>query len=205
MEREKTAWKKAAEFHGHVCVGLTIGYKVAQIALKALEETRAPDEELIAVVENDACGIDAIMVLTGCTPGKGNLIYKDTGKQVYTFGSRHSNRAIRIAVNGDIFERSPEDRELQRKVIYGTASDEERAEFEKKREQNMTDLFNMPADVFAKVTEVEFTLPGKARLFNSIKCSACGEYAMEPRTRNQGGQVVCLDCFEDYTRTVIIK
>ena len=205
MCTEKSDWERAAEFHGHVCVGLTIGYKVAKMALKALEERRAPDEELICVVENDACGIDAIMVLTGCTPGKGNLIYKDTGKQVYTFGSRNSNKAIRIAVNGDIFQRGPADRELQRKVIERVATEEERAEFEKKREQNMTDLFNMPDEVFATITEVDFSLPGKARLFNSLKCSVCGEYAMEPRTRNQAGQVVCLDCFEDYTRTVKIN
>ena len=205
MHLEKRDWKKAAEFHGHICVGLTIGYRVAQIALAALREKRAADEELIAIVENDACGIDAIMVLTGCTPGKGNLIFRDTGKNVYTFGSRGSQKAIRISVNGDIFQRNPEMRALQRKVIEGSATAAERAEFEEHRDRQMEELFNMPEDKFATITEVDFNLPGKARLFNSLECNSCGEYAMEPRTRNQNGAVVCLDCFEEYSRTIKVE
>ena len=202
MHFEKEDWQRAAEFHGHICVGLTIGYRVAQIALAALREKRAADEEIIAIVENDACGIDAIMVLTGCTPGKGNLIFRDTGKNVYTFGSRGSKKAIRISVNGDILQSSPEARALQRKVIQRNATAAEKAEFEKHRDRQMEELFKMPEERFATITEVDFNLPGKARLFPSVKCSSCGEYAMEPRTRNQNGAVVCLDCFEDYTRTI---
>lgn len=202
MCREKTDWERAAEFHGHVCVGLTIGYRVARIALAALQERRAADEEMIAIVENDACGIDAIMVLTGCTPGKGNLIFRDTGKQVYTFGSRNSRRAIRISVNGEIMQSSPAMRALQRKVIERSATEAERAEFERLRDRRMEELMEMPEEEFAAIREVEFAVPGKARLFSSLKCSCCGEYAMEPRTRNQNGEIVCLDCFEDYSRTM---
>lgn len=71
---EKSSWEKAVEFHGHTCPGLTIGYRVAEIAMGELETIRSVDEELIAIVENDACGVDAIQVLTGCSLGKGNLI-----------------------------------------------------------------------------------------------------------------------------------
>lgn len=197
-------WKRAAAFHGHICIGLTIGYRVAKMALAALQERRAPDEELIAIVENDACGIDAIMVLTGCTPGKGNLIFRDTGKNVYTFGSRNSKRAVRISVRGDILRSGPEMRALQRKVIERSATAAERAEYEKLRDEKMVELYNMPEEQFAEIKEVDFAVPGKARLFSSLKCSCCGEYAMEPRTRNQNGEIVCLDCFEDYTRTIKI-
>lgn len=202
MFREEAEWKRAAAFHGHICIGLTIGYRVAQMALAALREKRAPDEEIIAIVENDACGIDAIMVLTGCTPGKGNLIFRDTGKNVYTFGSRNSKRAIRISVNGNILRSSPAERALQRKVIERSATAEERAEYERQRDRKMGELYNMPEEQFASVREVGFAVPGKARLFSSVKCSRCGEYAMEPRTRNQNGEIVCLDCFEDYSRTI---
>lgn len=197
-------WKRAAAFHGHICIGLTIGYRVAKMALAALQEKRAPDEEMIAVVENDACGIDAIMVLTGCTPGKGNLIFRDTGKNVYTFGSRNSERAVRISVRGDILRSGPGMRALQRKVIERSATAAERAEYEKLRDEKMVELYNMPEEQFAEIKEVDFAVPGKARLFSSLKCSCCGEYAMEPRTRNQNGKIVCLDCFDDYTRTIKI-
>jgi formylmethanofuran dehydrogenase subunit E len=198
----KASWEKVVEFHGHACPGLAVGYRVAEIALANLQEKRAADEELIAVVENDACGIDAIMVLTGCTLGKGNLIFKDIGKQVYTFGSRGSDKALRISVNGEILHGNPEMRELFQKVIEGSATAEERAQSNKLREQKMENILSMQADEFAMVKEVAFKLPEKARLFSSLKCACCEEYAMEPRTRNQDGKVVCLDCFENYSRTM---
>ncbi len=202
MSMEKASWEKAVEFHGHLCPGLAIGYRVAGIAMENLREKRAADEEMIAIVENDACGIDAIMVLTGCTLGKGNLIFKDTGKQVYTFGSRGSKKAIRISVNREILQGDPETKELQKKIIAGTASKEEKENDKKQRLQRMNDILNMPADKFATVKEIDFSMPEKARLFLSLKCEVCGEYAMEPRTRNQNGKVVCLDCFNDYSRTI---
>lgn len=202
MCMEKTSWEKAVEFHGHVCPGLAIGYRVAGIALDYLREGRAEDEEMVAVVENDACGVDAIMVMTRCTLGKGNLIFKDTGKQVYTFGSRHSQKAVRISVNGEIGQRNPETRELFQKVMEGSATPAEKAEYDTLRRQRIDEILKMPAEKFATVKEVGFHLPGKARLFPSVKCASCGEYAMEPRTRNQNGKVVCLDCFEDYSRVI---
>lgn len=199
---EKTPWEKAVEFHGHACPGLAIGYRVAEIALNKLRESKAIDEEMIAIVENDACGIDAIMVMIGCTLGKGNLIFKDTGKQVYTFGSRSSKKAIRISVNGKMLQGSSEMRELHKKVMDGSATTAERAECDKHRQQRMDSIMSMPAEQFATVKEVDYLVPGRARLFSSLECACCGEYAMEPRTRNQNGKVVCLDCFNDYFRTI---
>jgi formylmethanofuran dehydrogenase subunit E len=68
-----------AEFHGHTCPGLAIGYRVSRYALEALGG-RSEDEELVAVVENDSCAVDAVQVMTGCTFGKGNLIFHDYGR-----------------------------------------------------------------------------------------------------------------------------
>ena len=47
-------------FHGHECPGLAIGYRMACSAMEALKSIRAEDEELVAIVENDACGVDAL-------------------------------------------------------------------------------------------------------------------------------------------------
>ncbi|MBF7082943.1 TraR/DksA C4-type zinc finger protein [Desulfallas sp. Bu1-1] len=201
MCMEKTPWEKAIEFHGHSCPGLAIGYRVSEIALKRLSEMRSPDEELVAIVENDACGVDAVMLITGCTLGKGNLIYRDLGKQVYTFGSRNGNRALRIAVNGEILHRpDPELAELRQKVFGGTASQEEKARFQAAQARRIEEILHMPEEKFCKVEEIDFTFPSKARIFPSVKCSRCGELVMEPRARVRDGKFVCLDCFEDYSR-----
>lgn len=197
MCMQKSPWEKTVEFHGHVCPGLAIGYRVAEIALKGLSELRSPDEELVAVVENDACGVDAIMVLTGCTLGKGNLIYRDLGKQVYTFGSRNGNRALRISV---IIRPDPEMKELLKKVFGGTATQEEKERFELARSKRVEEILHMPADDFCKVEEIDFNFPSKAKIFPSVQCSSCGESVMEPRARVRDGEIVCLDCFEEYSR-----
>ena len=90
-------FKKCLDFHGHLCPGLSIGYRAAKVGLEWLAENRSADEELVAIVENDACGCDAIQVMTGCTFGKGNFIFKDHGKQVFTFFGRKSGKTLRKA------------------------------------------------------------------------------------------------------------
>lgn len=201
MCMEKTPWERAVEFHGHSCPGLAIGFRVAGIALKELREIRAVDEELVAVVENDACGVDAIMLLTGCTLGKGNLLYRDFGKQVYTFGSRNSNRALRISVNGAILHKQvPAIAELRKKVFGGIATMEEKEKFYEFQASRTDQILNMPEEDFCITEEINFKMPGKARIFDSVECGSCGEYVMESRARVKDGQFVCMPCAENYTR-----
>ncbi|MFP4056623.1 MAG: FmdE family protein [Candidatus Brocadiia bacterium] len=89
--------QRIVKFHGHFCGGITIGYRAAKAALQRLGARRAEDEEVVAIVENDSCAVDAVQVLTGCTFGKGNLFFRDHGKHVYTFALRPSGRAVRIS------------------------------------------------------------------------------------------------------------
>ena len=72
------------QFHGHFCPGLAIGVRAAELALREIGP-RAADEEIVAIVESDMCGVDAIQFMTGCTFGKGNLIHLDYGKNAFTF------------------------------------------------------------------------------------------------------------------------
>lgn len=46
-----------------------MGYRAGKAAMTWLGERRAPDEEVVAIVETDACGSDAIQVLSGFTSG----------------------------------------------------------------------------------------------------------------------------------------
>ena len=74
-EEKKELWEQCAKFHGHVCGGLTIGYKAALYAMELLELGFSEDEEVVCISENDACGVDAIQVVLGCSIGKGNLLF----------------------------------------------------------------------------------------------------------------------------------
>jgi len=90
------------KFHGHSCPGLAIGIRAAEIALREIGPHSA-DEEVVAIVETDMCGVDAIQYLTGCTFGKGNLIHLDHGKNAFTFIRRSDGKALRIVTRPDAF------------------------------------------------------------------------------------------------------
>jgi formylmethanofuran dehydrogenase subunit E len=85
-------FKQCEAFHGHVCPGLSIGYRAAKAAMTWLAEKRSEDEEVVAIVETDACSADAVQVLTGCTFGKGNFIFRDYGKMALTLLSRKTGQ-----------------------------------------------------------------------------------------------------------------
>lgn len=201
MCKELTPWEKCVEFHGHICPGLSIGFKAAVIALNQLGVSRAGDEELVTIVENDACGVDAVQVLTGCTIGKGNLIYRDYGKQVYTIGNRKTGEAVRVAIKPDIMGRDPEHRKLMDLVMRGEATAEVYEHFREKHLENSQRILELADEEFCKVEKVELAFPKKARIFDTVICQECGEGAMEPRVRVKDGKMVCLACSgEEYTR-----
>jgi len=108
-------FKNSIQLHGHACIGLAVGYVAAMTAMERLGLQRAQDEELIAIAECDACGVDAIQAVLGCTLGKGNLIYRDHGKNVFTVIDRRKNDAMRIALNVDLFARTDDSRLLWKK------------------------------------------------------------------------------------------
>jgi formylmethanofuran dehydrogenase subunit E len=178
MCMEKTDWERAVEFHGHVCPGLAIGFRAAQLALERLGAGRAADEEMVAIVENDACGVDAVQVLTGCTFGKGNLIFRDFGKHVYTFIHRTTQRAVRVAVPTGAFHRPD--------------TGDRTAEW---RERQVQSILASGEDAF-DIREVVCTPPPRAKRLPSVTCYRCGESVMETRARVRDGKTVCIPCRE---------
>jgi formylmethanofuran dehydrogenase subunit E len=183
MDKMPDLLAQAIAFHGHYCPGLTIGYRAALIALRELGVERAQDEELVAICETDACSVDAVQSLTGCTLGKGNLILRDWGKQVFTFGRRNDGKMLRVALRYGLVPESPDQTPEQRRQKM----------FE--RLQNGTD------EELYDIRWVESPLPGKARIFKSVRCAQCGEGVMEARAHLRDGQPVCPECYgQVYTR-----
>jgi formylmethanofuran dehydrogenase subunit E len=187
-------FKKAAEFHGHVCPGLAMGYRVAKYANE--HYPRSKDEELVAIVENKSCSVDAIQNVLGCTFGKGNLIAKDFGKQVFTFYSRDQNKAMRVYFKGTVFEGLDK---FRQKSATGELSEKERQEFAAMREQAIQKILTAPDEDLLSVTEVDIPAPEKARIYPTLRCQECGEGFMEVLGRMADGKVVCKSCHEKMT------
>lgn len=187
------------DFHGHWCPGLAIGIRAAEWALK--EIGRAGDEDIVAVVETDMCGVDAIQFLTGCTFGKGNLIHLDYGKNAFSFYRRGDGKAMRLVTRPDIYE---DDRKelmaLQAKKQKQELTAEEETRWRQIRESMSDRVMSAPLDTLFTLKAPAGPVPGKARILSSLVCDACREAVMESRTRRFQGKILCIPCFEDLAR-----
>lgn len=188
-------FKKCLDFHGHLCPGLSLGYQAAMAGMDWLSARRAEDEEVVTIVETDACGCDAIQVITGCTFGKGNFIYRDYGKHVFTFFSRQTGNGVRIARKADKQDPiDPEHRALMAKLRQGTATDEERAQFRAKHEKASRKVLDMRPDELFSISAITIPIPAKARIEPSINCALCGEPTMSTKMEDKDGQKICRGC-----------
>lgn len=167
-------YEEIVQFHGHECPGLAIGYRMAAAAMEKLASIRSADEELVAIVENDACGVDAVQCLTGCTFGKGNLLFRDYGKQVFTVFSRSSRQGVRVLFHGRGIP----------------------AEVRGDRSAMKDWILAAPVEALLTVTPVAVEEHEPARIRKSVPCELCGEAVMETRIRERGGRTVCIPCSE---------
>jgi formylmethanofuran dehydrogenase subunit E len=187
--------EQVVDFHGHWCPGLAIGMRAGEYALR--EMGRAEDEEIVAVVETDMCGVDAIQMLTGCTFGKGNLLHRDHGKMAFSFFRRADGRGVRL-----VFEPSRlmnEDEafaELNNRWLKGELDQAEEEKLMRLREERGRAIMSAPLDDLFSVKEPEFPMPRAARVLRSLVCEQCGEGTMESRTRRLEGRTLCIPCFE---------
>ncbi|MGN1140721.1 MAG: FmdE family protein [Oliverpabstia sp.] len=174
MDENKVLWKKCVEFHGHECGGLTIGYKAALYAMKLIDITFSDDEDVVCISENDACGVDAIQVILGCSVGKGNLLFHMTGKQAFSFYNRTNGKAVRL-----VMKKKPE----------GMT-----------REESFTYYQETEPEVMFEVKEAIIKVPERARIFRSVVCECCGEVTAEEYVHLQEGKKLCPDCYKEYRR-----
>lgn len=163
--------QKVIDFHGHLCPGVLIGYRASLICQRRLGSSRPVDEELVATVYTDSCAADAVQVMTGCTFGKGNLIFRDFGKHVFLFSRRGEAQSLRIALR------------------YGVLD---------KDATKM--LLDLPDGKLYKISRVKVEVPPLARIYPTIQCSVCGEGVMEPKVRVKDGKFVCLECADSKHR-----
>ncbi len=173
----KALWEKCVEFHGHECGGLTIGYKAVLYASELLdikELSPKSDEQIVCIAENDACGVDAIQALMGCSIGKGNLLFHITGKQAFSFYNRKNGKSVRL-----VLKKRPENMT---------------------REESFSYYQSLNGDKMFDVKDVNIKLPEEARIFESYDCDECGETTGENWIRLAGDKKLCIDCYKKYNR-----
>ncbi len=185
--------RDAIQFHGHLCPGLSLGFRVAKAALRELNAARPNDEELVCIVENDSCAVDAIQFITGCTFGKGNLIFRDYGKHVYTFFNRRTGQGIRISEDYRGFEGGERFPALKKRQEAG---EDVSAEMQAYKMEKAAAILHAGEKELMTITPLASDPPREARIRGSVRCAICGEKFMESRGRVKNGKIVCIPCFE---------
>ena len=145
---EKQLWEKAVAFHGHVCGGLMIGYKASLYAIELLGLTFSDGEQVVCVAENDACGVDAVQAVLGCSVGKGNLLFHMRGKQAFSFYCRGTGQSVRLVLR-------PKPGRMTREESFAYYEAHE------------------PRELFDR-KETAVALPEPARIFDSFVCDEIG-------------------------------
>ena len=168
----KELMEKAARFHGHICSGLAIGVLAAKYVLDN-GFNYSPNEEVVAVVENDNCSIDALQALLGTTYGKGNLIHQDYGKLNFYFYNRETEKAFKLSFKNTVF------------------SDKKKTKHERVKK-----LLSLKPDKVFNIYEIEFNPPGLAQIEESIPCDICGENTMNSRLMFYNNNSMCIPCYK---------
>ena len=192
---------KTAEIHGHYCPGSAFGVMATLMGLELLGGgTSEGMEDLMAVVEINACFADGVQAVSGCTLGNNALVFRDLGKMAVTFALRERETGVRVRIKGHI--RDHVDRvfpaffPLMEKVIRdraGTPQDE-KAFREKGREAAFA-LIQQPLDTYFEARTIVPVLPPYAPIVSSLICPGCREAVMATKTIQAGEKKgYCLSC-----------
>jgi formylmethanofuran dehydrogenase subunit E len=191
VNREQS-YHDVIRFHGHECPGVAFGVRVAEAVLDRLG---SPDGGLVGVTETDACAVDALQVLTGCTMGKRTLIHQDNGRNVFTFWDRDSGKGVRVrALAGGVVYRTPELWELSDRIGEGTATEQEQARFAALQDERITRLLDLPEGEFMAVEEVDAPVPAPKHVAQVDLCAECGEPTSVETLHDHRGRMLCPPC-----------
>jgi formylmethanofuran dehydrogenase subunit E len=192
-----TAYQDVARFHGHECPGMSIGLRVAELAVERLGR-HSPDNELVATTETDACAVDAIQVLTGCTFGKRNLLHVANGKDIFSFWRRSDGAGLRVSARaGSDAYRDERTWALAKLIENGTATDSDRSLFAELQAARIQRILAAPAEEILVVEELESEVPDRHPLRPSAPCEGCGDMTSTDILHNHRGRMLCPPCHLD--------
>ncbi len=189
--------KRIADFHGHICPELTIGYKACQLASKLLGKERFFRDHLVIVSYNITSSLDAIQMITGCTLGNGRLHIEDWGKHRYIFVTRKTREALRLELSpgSPLEENDPIMEKLEIKLTSGKANLDEIALYQVKVDNITRKLINTPPEslftwnFFKLKGDIDYPVPTRVK-----RCGICGEPTIKYALLKAGEKYICRRC-----------
>lgn len=184
--------KRIADFHGHLCPELVIGYRAALYAQKRLLLNLVDTSGLRVIAENTSSAVDAIQQLTGCTFGNGRLVALDYGKHAYTF-LPSAGTGLRLTLNGAGLP-AADFIALEARLQGPQVTLRDTAAYQARLDERIVTLLRLDADALfdshPALAEWIAPLPASAL----IPCRRCGELVAPPRLVETAGGVLCQPC-----------
>ena len=203
-----TCLVKTAEIHGHFCPGSALGVMASLYGLHMLGDdgTNADGimENLLAIVEINACFSDGIQAVSGCTLGNNALIYLDLGRHAVTFAIRGRERGIRVRVlpafKNCISEAVPGFYPLMEKVILNReGTPEDLLHFREMGREAAFALIQLPFETFLTAQVVVPDVPPYAPISSTVVCPGCSEQIMATKIQKTGPHKgSCFMCSGEY-------
>ncbi len=187
-------FKDAVAFHQHLCLDIAIGYRAAKVLVSEMGDQLKNMKEVVALVGNETCAVDAIQEITGCTFGKRNLILTHIGKPVYILQNTATGTAVRAYCKyWDTFDHS-QLRALRKETKRPDASPEAKAALQKKTEEIIDAILAAPDSALFSISEVSLPPPPKSGKYQAEPCDQCHEHVDIALLKDKGGKRLCTEC-----------
>lgn len=185
--------KMAADFHGHLCPDLVIGYRACRHALAGLGAELSWSPRSWVVAENSTSALDAVQKLTRCTLGNGRLLVRDLGKHCYTFANGEG-RGLRLILRSQSLNPDGELASLELRVAAGEATLDETARYQALLNSRVSALLQVPASALFDCRRVVVTRPSEPATSVLTPCDLCGEPVIVSHLTEVGGRRLCRPC-----------
>jgi formylmethanofuran dehydrogenase subunit E len=192
--------------HGHFCPGSALGVMASVYGLNMLRKEGVKMdgmEELIAIVETNACFSDGVQMVSGCTFGNNALIYRDLGKHAVTFAIRGKETGVRVRVlpyfRTYLKREVPEFFALVEKLTDNTVwSATKQKIYREKGWEAACALIKLPFKEILFAEKIPVQLPDYAPIVKTAICTSCGEEVISTRIIAKGeSSGLCLRCSKE--------
>lgn len=191
---DNAEFNEVVDFHGCYCLDIAMGYRVAKALTREMGSDMENMKAVFAQAGTSTCAIDAIQKLTGCTFGKRNLIFTDTGKPVFVLQNTETGKAVRAYCHyWDHFDHG-ELRQKRKEAKSPGATPQQRQAFEEMLDDEVAEILHLPEDKLFKITQVTLESPPKSSKYISEPCSICGEYTNRDLLVEKNGARICKEC-----------
>lgn len=183
------------DFHRHLCLDIAMGYRIAKALMREMGDQIRDMKNLVAVVENETCAVDAIQEYTGCTLGKRNLVLTGTGKPVYILQNQKTGEGVRIYCKfWEVFDADGSFHQRRKKAASPNATLQEQQAFQRELNAKIKEILRAPEAQLFTIRRINQPPPPKVGKYQAEPCSRCGEHTHTGRLIEQNGQRLCREC-----------